>query len=324
MLTPRRSRHALGASGAVLLVLALIVGLLVAGGRAAHASSGPVNCPPTDWNPITNTCTVQASGGASAPPSPSGGGHSGGKSGPAPACHSSWGAVPCYVAGQGNWDQTMLCYVELTQPQPPAGAAVWTTHAPGDGAIWTLTCQAPADGPGPYTDPVQVWFAAPPVGQSPAALLAQAEAKLVLDAPKISTAPKSGGMTLVGLPVWLWTSRTAYTWGPQDATAAAGGMTVTASAQVSQIVWTMGDGDTVTCTTPGLAYAAADGANPSPQCGYQYQTSGTYPVRATSTWVISWTAAVLGVQVAQGTLTAPPVYSATVIRVGELQVLTNN
>ncbi|MET7457837.1 hypothetical protein ABZT03_39520 [Streptomyces sp. NPDC005574] len=71
-------------------------------------------------------------------------------------------------------------------------------------------------------------------------------------------------------------------------------MTVTATAKVSKIVWTMGDGTTVTCAGPGTPYTAAAGKSDSPTCGHTYTRTSThqpesrYQITATSTWTIHW------------------------------------
>ncbi|WP_240509381.1 ATP/GTP-binding protein [Streptomyces agglomeratus] len=96
------------------------------------------------------------------------------------------------------------------------------------------------------------------------------------------------------MPVYLWTETGQETYGPNTASATAGAVTVTATAKVSKIVWTMGDGKTVTCTTAGTPYKAAYGKKPSPDCGHRYNVpssttaAGQFHVTATSTWTIDW------------------------------------
>jgi hypothetical protein len=56
----------------------------------------------------------------------------------------------------------------------------------------------------------------------------------------------------------------------------------------------MGDGHTVTCTNPGVAYKPVDGGEPSPACGYLYKQAsrdepgGTFRVTATTYWRVPW------------------------------------
>ncbi|WP_406297209.1 ATP/GTP-binding protein [Streptomyces sp. NBC_00624] len=134
--------------------------------------------------------------------------------------------------------------------------------------------------------------AAPAV--DPAVLAQEAVDKMLLRGPQIGITPKPGGKGVVGMPVYMWTAKGAETYGPNSASATAGAVTVTATAKVSKIVWTMGDGNIVTCTTAGTPYKAEFGKRPSPDCGHRYaqpsstQPSGKWHVTATSTWTIDW------------------------------------
>ena len=144
-----------------------------------------------------------------------------------------------------------------------------------------------------------------------------------LTGPVIRTAPAAGKEGLVGLPVWMWTPVTATTWGPASATATVPGLSVTARARATRIVWEMGDGHSVTCANPGTAYTTAKGATTSPTCGYVYpQSSASQPdhafaLTATTTWRVTWTG---GGQ--SGVLTVTR-RSTAQIRIGELQVLVS-
>ena len=312
---------------AIVIAAPAAVMCVAAAGAAQASGSGPIQCPPGQspvTNPITGVVTCVASvsgGGGTTPPGSTSGGGSG--SGPTRCTTSADLPLPCFQAGAGYWDSAIQCYVELNNPQPPAGDPAWGTHTPGDGSIWTANCREEVDSNGPFWLGYDFWAASPPVGPTPAALLTQAEAELTMRGPQIGTAPQYGGMTLVGLPVWMWTARSAQTWGPQTVTINADGMTLTATALAQNIAWNMGDGGTVSCGNPGSDYQASYGGEPSPTCGYTYQDSGTYAVTGTTTWVISWTAAEGGIPVGAGTVTPPKVQSTTTVKVGELQVLNN-
>jgi hypothetical protein len=143
--------------------------------------------------------------------------------------------------------------------------------------------------------PETFWAAAPPVAAvDPAQLAQEALDKMTLLGPDIGITPQPGGKGVVGMPVYMWTAKTAETYGPNSASASAGGITVTATAKVKRIVWDMGDGNTVTCTTAGTPYKAEFGKKESPDCGYLYsepsstQAAGRYHVTATSTWQVDW------------------------------------
>ncbi|MEV7393947.1 hypothetical protein [Streptomyces sp. NPDC091215] len=101
---------------------------------------------------------------------------------------------------------------------------------------------------------------------------------------------------LVGLPTWLWLARGE--WSAVSATASVPGVSVTAVARPVSVVWTMGEGNTVTCTGPGTPYGSDAGAkNASPDCGYTYRTSsagqpgGAFAVSATVHWAVTWSGA---------------------------------
>ena len=184
------------------------------------------------------------------------------------------------------------CTYKLIHPQPPAGSLDWEGHGPGDGAVYEETCKWNDSGNSIVR---MVWLPESPEEEvvDPAVLAQQAVDKMTLLAPDIAS-PHSAGRYTVGVPMWMWVNRSATTYGPNTASASAGGVTVTAIAKVSKIEWRMGDGSTVTCTGPGTPYTGSTGMAGSPTCGHVYSTTsagapgGTYAVTATSTWTIDW------------------------------------
>ncbi|WP_073449735.1 ATP/GTP-binding protein [Streptomyces yunnanensis] len=211
-------------------------------------------------------------------------------------------------------------------PQPPAGSSLWDGHQPGDGAIYQQTCvfdPALAAARLGAAVPQAFWAKTPPPAKAvdPAILAQQAVDRMKLSGPDIGIVPKPGGQGLVGLPVWMWTAKSPETYGPNTASATAGAVTVTATAKVSQIVWDMGDGRSVTCTTAGTSYDPSYGNRQSPDCGYLYRHSSKdepgqkYTVTATSTWVIDWNGAGQSGQLTQTRR------SQTQITIGQLKVL---
>ncbi|MFE7478568.1 ATP/GTP-binding protein, partial [Streptomyces sp. NPDC057575] len=116
-----------------------------------------------------------------------------------------------------------------------------------------------------------------------------------LTGPKVAS-PRAAGRYVVGMPMWMWATRSTSSYGPTTAKATAGGVTVTATAKVSTIQWAMGDGTTVTCTGPGTPYTPDQGKTLSPECGHRYERSaadqqdGRYKGTATATWTVTWTA----------------------------------
>ncbi|MFJ1974100.1 ATP/GTP-binding protein [Streptomyces sp. NPDC087903] len=197
--------------------------------------------------------------------------------------------VPCSLKNYGDWVNGRNCYFKQADPQPPAGDPRWEGHDPDDGAVFDAYCP---DNP----DMTSQWFAQPPgrgAAVDPEVLAREAVRKMRLRGPDIAS-PRAAGKYTVGVPMWMWVNQSATTYGPQSASASAGGVTVTATARVSQIVWGMGDGATVTCHGPGTVYQASAGMSESPTCGHVYSKTsaaapgGKYQVTATSTWVITW------------------------------------
>ncbi|MEU9522831.1 ATP/GTP-binding protein [Streptomyces sp. NPDC048224] len=140
-----------------------------------------------------------------------------------------------------------------------------------------------------------VWLAEPPERETidPAVLAQRAVDSMTLLGPDIAS-PRAAGRYTVGVPVWMWVNQSATTYGPNTASASAGGVTVTATAEVSKIVWQMGDGSTVTCAGPGTPYMSSSSMVESPTCGHRYFATsadapdGRYSVTATSTWTVDW------------------------------------
>ncbi|MGW1067491.1 ATP/GTP-binding protein [Streptomyces aureus] len=176
------------------------------------------------------------------------------------------------------------CKVRKADPQPPPGSLFYE----GEGkTVYERTCGAG----------LTTFFAAAPgadvLAIDPAVLAQQAVDKMKLLGPDVAN-PKAAGRYTVGVPMWMWVNQSATTYGPNSASASAGGVTVTATAQVTKIVWRMGDGATVTCNGPGTHYQSAQGMSPSPTCGHVYDKTsahshgGRYPLTATSTWTIDW------------------------------------
>lgn len=222
---------------------------------------------------------------------------------------------------EGAVTKPVHCTYQPASPQPPAGSPDWEGHRPGDGAVYEQTCQ--------YLDSTltvvrMVWLANPPqAAVDPAALAQRAIDKMQLAGPDIAS-PRSGGEYIVGVPMWMWVDQSPTTYGPNSASATAGGVTVAATAKVSKIVWKMGDGSIVTCHGPGRKYSAVYGRQESPSCGHTYtatsasQPSGVYTVTATSTWTVDWQVAGGGGE--SGRLVESR-QSQMQVAIGELQVV---
>ncbi|HYU85574.1 MAG TPA: hypothetical protein VEK80_12295 [Kribbellaceae bacterium] len=164
----------------------------------------------------------------------------------------------------------------------------------------------------------------PTVQIDPEQLARQAIAQMRLLPPPIGIAPKPTPVTnegFVRLPVWMWMAQVnERTWGPISRTASIPGLSVTATAKVSRVAWSMGDGGQVACATPGTPFDPAGGVRPSPDCGYQYertsasQHNGHYTVTARAEWTVAWRST-LG---ETGTISLP-LSSSVSIKIGELR-----
>lgn len=244
--------------------------------------------------------------------------------GSAPVCRTpiTRTVIPCYDPVFGWWSSADGCYYERLDPPPPATDPVWAGNYP-EGAIYQSTCLEVSGSGGGWE-----WRPASPPGYGGAGgvlarLADEAIARLVLSGPDIGLAPDPSKEGLVGLPVWMWTRISPSTWGPVSATASLPGVSVTATAKARRIVWTMGDGQRVTCDGPGTPYTRSEGQTTSPTCGYVYtrssagQPEDAYTVTATTTWDIRWSGSGGSGQVTQTRA------SSVRVRIGELQVLVS-
>lgn len=197
--------------------------------------------------------------------------------------------VPC-ESDAGWWSNGMQCYVQLQDPQPPMSDPVWQGNT--EGAIYT--CRVGAGGsPGPFAS---FWSASQPAGPAapvdPAVVAQTIVEQMELRAITIGMVPEErpDSLGVVGLPVWMWVAAPSeQTFGPMTRSASLGGVTVSATAKVSKVLWEMGDGGAVTCTTSGTPFTDGHGGESSPDCGYTYSGQGTFTVRATSYWSVDWT-----------------------------------
>ena len=310
-----------------LMLLGYLIAMSALGASTAHAAP-PVECgPPNIFNPRTGECSIIADpgGGGGGGTGGGGGGAGGGGTGggAAPVCSFNGSEVPCSITsprfgGAAWWVESRSCYVGVAPAAYQEDSVLWQGNYP-QGAIYF--CEVP---PGPVfagTTTYQFWSLTPPAGPAsppdPQALARQAVTTMQLSAIDIGMGPepRAGSVGLVGMPNWMWVdSPTESTWGPITRSASAGGYTVTATAKVAQVNWDMGDGQVVTCGA-GTAYQDSYGLQASPTCGHRYTRQGSYTVRATSHWVITWSG--IG---QSGTITMDLTDSAPVT-IGEAQVL---
>jgi hypothetical protein len=249
-----------------------------------------------------------------------------------PACVRTDGAkprpVPC-TSAHGIWQADAECYASATpsDPQPPQSSAVWQhfdeNFGVGEEQGKVYDCYYPSTG-----QTALIYLFDPPTAAqappTPGEVAREALAKLDLRAIEIGMAPQPPATAVVGVPVWLWVDQPSETtFGPASASATVRGVTVTVTAKVTDVVWDLDDGTTLSCDA-GTAYRAEFGATSSPDCGHIFlRESGTrpgggYTVTATSTWTVEWAGAGQ-----TGTIAMDPLVAQTQVIVAEGQVLVS-
>jgi hypothetical protein len=199
----------------------------------------------------------------------------------------------CVDPELGSWSNSHQCYMKQVIPQPPPNDFRWQGHT--DGSIWACTREQGYDD-GRHIVAEWVWLPGKPdvILPDPVTLAYEAIAKMRLAAPLIRTAPGRGEIGIVNMPVWLWVVTTEETWGPIERSASVPGLTVTATARVKAVNWSLGDGTTIRCDGPGTPYTKEMGARNSPTCGHTYTRTSheepncRYPVTAVAQWQITW------------------------------------
>jgi len=217
------------------------------------------------------------------------GGSGGGGTGPSGGAGSGNG-------GTGGGGSSSGCTYELL---PPADQASLGVGGPTPGAWYLYSC------PGEVvisTDGGIVWFTdqtaptAPTV--SPYEVAEQAENSLTLPDPTLDFNPSPSA--IVNLPTWLWIDPSI--WHDYSVTASVDDVSATATAIPVSVTWTTGDGGTLTCDGPGIAFRDDEpSASQSTSCSHTYSTTSIgqwtpdgdlndaeYVVSATVTWEVDW------------------------------------
>lgn len=301
------TRRTLGAGAVV--ALALTAALTVPGGPAVARAPG-AECPPGQascdvWEHLPGDPGA-GDGGSTNPGGGSGGGDR--------VCEKDDGTVvPCYDELRGWFNSADDCYYKRHEPQPPGVEAGKTAYL--------RTC----DGPPAFAE--EVFLTDPPGGFDPPDPREMADdllAGLDLSKPVLRIAP-GDAPGLVGVPVWLFD---ASSWESLEDEASSGGVTVSIEAIPTKIEWDMGNGETVTCESPGIPFRAGTDPRriPADACAYRgYPRSsqgrpdgGRYQITATKYWTVPWSSSTTGDQ--------PPLSAETTadtfIRIDELQVVT--
>ena len=125
---------------------------------------------------------------------------------------------------------------------------------------------------------------------TPGTLANQALKELPLLYPRPRTAPPRTATQVVGIRTWMWVD--PADWHPISATASIPGLAATVTASPTKTIWDLGDGsEPIVCDGPGTVYdpSKPDGDQHS-DCSRAFQHDGTYPVRVTIVWSVTWTA----------------------------------
>jgi hypothetical protein len=172
-----------------------------------------------------------------------------------------------------------------------SSTSITINGVPGAGTWYLITC--PGTTPSLIFEGAPAGQAAAPLAQ-PAALAQQALATMHLPAPRIGMSPPNTA-EIVNFQDWLWVDSSM--WHPISATASVGSVAATATATPQRVVYDMGDGNQVVCSSAGTPYnpATAPGAQ-STSCSYRYanssagQPNNLYAASATIYWHVTWTA----------------------------------
>ncbi|GAA3302518.1 PKD domain-containing protein [Dactylosporangium vinaceum] len=266
MLTLRRSLAALG----------LAVALTASFTPPAQAGGiDPVDCSKTPNDP---KCKVEVED----PADPGGPGGPGKGNGPR-VCHNplTGTEIPCSVPGYGDLADDGCYYRPAVGQELRAAEALGGPVTPPD--RWYIgSCGYP-----PSATLTRFRIFAGGVVPDPAVLAARAVRELNLPLPAIRVNPSPPAKQLAYLPTWLWLD--ASSWGAKSATASVPGLSVTATAKPAKLVFSTGEGASVTCAGRGTEWTrGTDPEKPSPTCGHTYTRPGSYSLTATVTWQISW------------------------------------
>jgi hypothetical protein len=138
---------------------------------------------------------------------------------------------------------------------------------------------------------------------------------------EVGTSPSSDQDQVVRVPTWLWI---ASDWRPVSVTASAGRVAATVTATPTRVVWTMGDGGSVTCAGPGTPYdSSKPAADQHTDCSYTYRKTSVgqpeerYQATATVYWTVAFTSNV-GTDGALGEVSATSEFT---LRVAQAQAL---
>ncbi len=262
-----------------LLIAMLCVLLLGLATMPAQAQAGPKKCGYFDPETLKYVACATKTTTTSAGPAPIDAQQSGGDGG----------------SSTGSGGDSNCHYVDLTSP--PSWDPAWSKFlSPGaDPADYRLEMKSCTSGGINSAEvfPVRRIRNDPP--PDPRVVAQEAVAKLPVPLPAIQVGPNIHRVA-VNIPVWLWVSN------PQAVTASSTDrtVTVTATATLGSVTWSMGEPGAEPFACQGAGSAPWPGADLwQPPCGYTYRLrslpsrtdgAGVWPVTATASWAITWRA----------------------------------
>ena len=239
-------------------------------------------------------------------------------------CSTVW-ARPA-VAGVTAGSEGNEVSVDVSTPSVTSGKAHTEARGPSRGPhrVCTYTLMTAVDAPAPPSSPHGQWFSVSCLGEelnpfdggvvfvadiarapaldSAVTSTAASEAADSISLPQPAIRMNPNSFSVVNLPTWLWID--PEFWHAFTASATAGGVTATATANPESVTWDMGDGHVVVCDGPGTPYQLnIPAAAQQTTCSYTYSDSSigrtasdgdpndaAYSITATVTWAVTWNA----------------------------------
>jgi len=216
-------------------------------------------------------------------------------------------------AGDCTWKQGISAVTWIYgDTAPPASSWPWLDAAEYNSVIAWMDSHAPPEvGTPPYLsmgvvfcpDPTVVGvftvgtLSTPPTAANVLGLWALSQVSWT--PPSLGASPPLTAAAVTNLPTYVYLNPGAYQATGTTATVPGGAVSATIVATPVKVVWSTGDGGSVTCPGPGVPYDDAWGNSPAPAdsgaCTYTYtdtsndQPGGTYSLSATVWYHATWT-----------------------------------
>ena len=293
------------------IVAAAIVGMRAAAAaepgaiRVAAPSSASASAPKCRINEATGVCELTATDKKDWTPPSKGKPPDTTSVATNPSCRFKGQEIPCSTS-EGFWDRSTGCYLKrVAKPHTLADVSKLPKNAVFYRCWWVFgVVEHKPQGLERFETVMRMYGKVIPIDPREAAR--QMVETMPFAAPTIGLSAhlrSQAASAIVNAPVWMWIADPGpTTTGPQTKTAAVGGVSITAVAELDRIDWSVGDGAVVSCAGPGTVFdpALAEGmalheVPDSPTCGHRYEQASrcedgaSYPVTATAVWNVHWT-----------------------------------